>query len=87
MIPILFFMLIFTNSIDLVTDEGELLDGFIYVGEEVITLDTWQTTLNPDRYFGYTEAGDAFYMLVQPDRVLIKIWQDNGTIRLIEDRG
>ena len=86
MIPIILFLLVTTASIDLMTDEGELLDGFVYVEDRTITLQSWETTNNPNRYIGTTEAGDSFYMLVMPDKILLKIWEENGTLRIIESQ-
>ena len=74
-------MLLSTNSIDLVLDDGVLVDGFV---NETIILDTWETTLNPDRYYGYTEDGDRFYMIISNDVIKLKIWTDDGKIRIVE---
>ncbi len=74
-------ILLSTNSIDLVFDDGLLVDGFI---NESIILDTWQTTNNPNRYFGVTEGGDNFYMLVSDTKIMIKVWTDEGKIRIVE---
>ncbi len=79
------FGLLTTNSIDLVFDEDDstLLDGFVYIDDKIIELDVWQTTINPNRYFGYTTDGDSFYMLISDQTVIMKIWADTK-IRIIE---
>ena len=82
MIPIVMFLLLVSSSIELVTDEGELVDGFVYMGDSVITLDTWERSHTG--YFGTTEEGDNFYLIVTDDSLKIKIWTDEGKIRIIE---
>ena len=77
------FNLVQTDSIDLVFDEEILIDGFVYVDDKVIILDTWRILSN-DRYFGVTENAEPFYLIHTADMVKIKIWQENNTVRLVE---
>ena len=82
MIPIVMFLLLISSSIELVTDEGELIDGFVYIEDSVITLDSWIESNNG--YFGITENGDNFYLIITDDTIKVKIWTDEGKIRIIE---
>ena len=75
------FILLSTNSVDLVLDD-ELVDGFINYNDSIITLDSWVKSNNG--YFGTTEDGDNFYLIVTDDSLKIKIWQDDNVIRIVE---
>lgn len=81
MILLFFFGLLQTSTIDIVFDNEKLLDGFIQT-EPLIILDTWEKSNNG--YFGLTENGDHFYLIVTYDTIKIKIWQDDRIMRLVE---
>lgn len=75
------FGLLQTNSIDLVFGDDELIDGFVYVDDSIIILDTWEKSNNG--YFGITEDNNYFYLVVTSEAIKIKIWAEEQ-IRLVE---
>jgi len=76
------FGLIHSASVDLVYDEDTLIDGIIETDSGIEMLNAWEKSNNG--YFGATEEGNHFYLIVTENTIKIKIWQDDTVVRLIE---
>ena len=77
-------------------NENTLADGGITINDVLYEIDidqvkTWRVTNDGDygRIFGQTIDGDNYYLIYDmkgnEGKVLLKIWQDENTTRLIED--
>lgn len=83
-ITMLFLTLVSSMSVDIAYDDTDIVDGFVSTDRGFLIFDEFQATNNPNRVWGYMDSGDAFYLLVLEDKILLKIWQDDRTIRFIE---
>jgi len=71
-----------TTSIDLAFEDNILEAGFVQHEESLFILEEWKESNNG--YFGNTEDGDKFYLIVTDEELKIKIWTDQKVVRLVE---
>lgn len=82
LLTLLFVTIVSSASIDLVYDEGELVDGIVYNNNiEPFYFDSVEK-IRDSSYFGQTSNGDNYYLIITDGLFKLKVWADN--IRLIE---
>ena len=84
------FIVIRANTNSELIDIGFAVNGeWIFVTDKNITISRNEADSQSGRFFGYTDSGDAFYLKysIQDEnaKLLVKTWQDNLTMRIVEE--